>query len=58
MRGRLEELVLHLNGNFVLQRVITHSSLALFKLIMNQLNALGSLKQAWINGKGGIIGSF
>lgn len=55
MRGRLEELVLHLNGNFVLQRVITHSSLALFKLIMNQLNALGSLKQAWINGKGGII---
>ena len=42
-------------GNFLLQRVFTKSSDNLFEILLKQLGALGSLKQAWINNKGGIL---
>ena len=42
-------------GNFLLQRVFTKSSDVLFDILLKQLGALGSLKQAWINNKGGIL---
>ena len=42
-------------GNFLLQRVFTKSSDNLFQILLKQLGALGSLKQAWINNKGGIL---
>ena len=42
-------------GNFLLQRVFTKSSDNLFDILLKQLGALGSLKQAWINNKGGIL---
>lgn len=58
IRGRLEELFIHERGNFLLQRVLLLSSETLFENIIKQMTALGLLKQAWINNKGGVLARF
>jgi len=58
IRGRLEELFMHEKGNFLLQRTLVLSTDELFEAIIKQMNALGLLKQAWINNKGGVLARF
>ena len=45
-------------GNFLLQRTLVLSTDELFEAIIKQMNALGLLKQAWINNKGGVLARF
>jgi len=58
VRGRLEELFMHDTGNFLLQRMLVLSTDELFEAIIKQINALGLLKQAWVNNKGGVLARF
>ena len=45
-------------GNFILQRLLVLSNEELFEAVIKQMNALGLLKQAWINNKGGVLARF